>query len=604
MTDAFTKYVELVALPNKEALTVTSAIFNRWICRFGLPLEIVTDQGREFNNKLSEELYSLLRLHHQTTAARHPQCNSQAEVCNKTIAKYLNSFVDSTTLNWEQFLAPLMFSYNTSFHRSVKNTPYFLTFGMDPRLPSFPNPDLREKFYGESSAADMFQKLQVARQLATENNLLATNETKISFDKHAKPHSFAINQLVLLEEYNFLGKNPKLSPKWSGPHIILSLKGTHNAEILMNNKRKVIVNIERLKPYLSQNLLKFSDTEEALSKQSSPPEHLFTSSEHPTPEQITVDDEQIPEQINKSAFPALPAQHPPPVKRKRGRPPGPRPPTPPPQISKNDGGICTRSQTARKNAMENDRNINTLKYTCLPCFENCVNNRHSKSCLQKAVNFMEKGDIYTSQKAYHRHNLDLNFNEEGALEEEIEDEQNDLGLGGSSPIPSIHHSFDADETLQDIQEVEDEFEEEEEEDDFIDEQDIEEKEKEIDESFLSTLEEFHSINDTLNDTISAQTTPERKEEEIHKVLTETNKLKNKCEKLLPKISPGLRREVYRKIDWSTFKLQEPISLPTGAGPSTSTPTSTPTRSTRSSGSVPENKLPSRPLEYKQYSKRK
>ena len=81
---------------------------------------------------------------------------------------------------------------------------------------------------------------------------------------------------------------------------------------------------------------------------------------------------------------------------------------------------------------------------------------------------MEKGDIYTSQKAYHRHNLDLNFNEEGVLEEEIEDEQNDLGLGGSSPIPSIHHSFDADETLQDIQEVEDEFEEEEEED-FIDE---------------------------------------------------------------------------------------------------------------------------------------
>jgi hypothetical protein len=215
MTDAFTKYVELVALPNKEALTVTSAIFNRWICRFGLPLEIVTDQGREFNNKLSEELYSLLRLHHQTTAARHPQCNSQAEVCNKTIAKYLNSFVDSTTLNWEQFLAPLMFSYNTSFHRSIKNTPYFLTFGMDPRLPSFPNPDIREKFYGESSAADMFQKLQVARQLATENNLLATNETKLSFDKHAKPHSFAINQLVLLEEYNFLGKNPKLSPKWS-----------------------------------------------------------------------------------------------------------------------------------------------------------------------------------------------------------------------------------------------------------------------------------------------------------------------------------------------------------------------------------------------------
>ncbi len=70
----------------------------------------------------------------------------------------------------------------------------------------------------------------------------------------------------------------------------------------------------------------------------------------------------------------------------------------------------------------------------------------------KAVNFMEKGDIYTSQKAYHKHNLDLSLNEEGDLEEEIEDEQNNLGLGGSFPILSLHHSFDAEETLQDIQE--------------------------------------------------------------------------------------------------------------------------------------------------------
>jgi hypothetical protein len=45
MTDACTKYVELVALPDKEALTVTSAIFSKWICRYGLPLELITDQG-------------------------------------------------------------------------------------------------------------------------------------------------------------------------------------------------------------------------------------------------------------------------------------------------------------------------------------------------------------------------------------------------------------------------------------------------------------------------------------------------------------------------------------------------------------------------------
>ena len=54
MTDAFSKYVEIFATPNKEAETVSLAIFNRWICRFGCPLEIVSDGGKEFVNKIEK----------------------------------------------------------------------------------------------------------------------------------------------------------------------------------------------------------------------------------------------------------------------------------------------------------------------------------------------------------------------------------------------------------------------------------------------------------------------------------------------------------------------------------------------------------------------
>ena len=35
MTDAFTKYAEAIAIPNKEAETVAMEIFINWICRFG-----------------------------------------------------------------------------------------------------------------------------------------------------------------------------------------------------------------------------------------------------------------------------------------------------------------------------------------------------------------------------------------------------------------------------------------------------------------------------------------------------------------------------------------------------------------------------------------
>jgi hypothetical protein len=104
MTDALTKYVELVPLQNKEAMTVAEAIFDQWICHFGAPLDLITDQGKEYCAKVSDDLLKRLGATHITTSPHHPQCNSQAEVANKTIAKYLASFCDDSTFTGSSIL--------------------------------------------------------------------------------------------------------------------------------------------------------------------------------------------------------------------------------------------------------------------------------------------------------------------------------------------------------------------------------------------------------------------------------------------------------------------------------------------------------------------
>ena len=83
--DALTKYVELVAINNKEAATVAEAIFKKWFCRYGIPMEVVTDGGKEFCAKVSEEVIKCMGAMHLKTAPYHQQCNSQAEVANKSI---------------------------------------------------------------------------------------------------------------------------------------------------------------------------------------------------------------------------------------------------------------------------------------------------------------------------------------------------------------------------------------------------------------------------------------------------------------------------------------------------------------------------------------
>jgi hypothetical protein len=85
-----------------------------------------------------------------------------------------------------------MFSYNTSFHRSIKNTPFYLTFGMEPRLPTLPTPDLRRKFYGESSTDDIIRKLLIARNIARQNNEDASDTARSQYDLKAAPQNFCL----------------------------------------------------------------------------------------------------------------------------------------------------------------------------------------------------------------------------------------------------------------------------------------------------------------------------------------------------------------------------------------------------------------------------
>ena len=265
MTDAFTKYVELVALPNKEADTVADAMFAHWLCRYGIPMEVITDQGKEFCNKLSDELWKLMEMKHGRTSAYHPQCNSQVEVANKTIAKYLKSVVDRTTLDWEIYLAPLMFSYNTSFHRTIQTSPYFLTFGQVARQPAFNQGDWNRKYLGETTAAEKFQTLQMARQIAWKNSQVQQEINREVYDRQSKPHQFQKGQFVLLKVENFLNKNRKLAERYEGPYQIIKLKSHNNVEINIKKRTNVIVHVNRLKPYYDHS--EFQTFEETFSKQ-------------------------------------------------------------------------------------------------------------------------------------------------------------------------------------------------------------------------------------------------------------------------------------------------------------------------------------------------
>jgi len=54
--DHFSKCAESVPMRNKETVTVAEALVDRIFPRIGLPLQILNDQGKEFDSNLMGEL--------------------------------------------------------------------------------------------------------------------------------------------------------------------------------------------------------------------------------------------------------------------------------------------------------------------------------------------------------------------------------------------------------------------------------------------------------------------------------------------------------------------------------------------------------------------
>jgi hypothetical protein len=79
--DAFSRYTELVAIPDKSTATVASALFSRWLFRHGLPLEMVFDNGKEFCNEIVDTLHKSMKIKKSNTTPYHPQAPIHKQKC-------------------------------------------------------------------------------------------------------------------------------------------------------------------------------------------------------------------------------------------------------------------------------------------------------------------------------------------------------------------------------------------------------------------------------------------------------------------------------------------------------------------------------------------
>ena len=135
MVDCFTRWTEAFPLPDKTAQSVADAFFNQVVCRFGMPSVIHSDQGREFENRIMQELCLLGGAHKTRTTPYHPKSDGMVERFNRTLLMMLAMFAGKNRDDWDDLLPAVMMAYRSSVHESTGFSPHRLMFGEECTLP-------------------------------------------------------------------------------------------------------------------------------------------------------------------------------------------------------------------------------------------------------------------------------------------------------------------------------------------------------------------------------------------------------------------------------------------------------------------------------------
>ena len=147
--DWYSGWPEAFPIPDKTVDTIAHFIIGEIFPRYGACLQIVTDNGTEFENKVVKETLEELNISHVTTSYYHPQSNAKVERFHRTLHDILAKMVDDKVGTWDLFLNQALAAVRFNVSESLKFSPYFLLYNSDVVLTLDNLLQPRRKYHGE-----------------------------------------------------------------------------------------------------------------------------------------------------------------------------------------------------------------------------------------------------------------------------------------------------------------------------------------------------------------------------------------------------------------------------------------------------------------------
>lgn len=228
--DYMTRWAEAIPTSRITASEVGKFIFESICCRFGAPLEIISDRGLDFQSDPVGDLMKRLSIKRRHSSPYYSQCNGLVEKVNGMICKIITKLICERPKDWDKHLSTALWAYRTSFKTSLGFTPFHLVYGQEallpielelasPRMLAHNSENPKEQL--KNRILDL-ERLELNREEAINYYAAQAEHRRRKFNTKIRDKKLEKGSLVLRYDNRFDNrKDGKFLARWEGPFLIL-----------------------------------------------------------------------------------------------------------------------------------------------------------------------------------------------------------------------------------------------------------------------------------------------------------------------------------------------------------------------------------------------
>ncbi|GKC23582.1 reverse transcriptase domain-containing protein [Tanacetum coccineum] len=111
--DYFTKWIEAKPVATITGNQIKKFVWENIVCRFGLPGEIISDNGKQFQDNPFKDWCEKLYIRQHFASVKHSQTNGLVERANRSLGEGIKARLDARSKNWMEELSHVLWAHRT-----------------------------------------------------------------------------------------------------------------------------------------------------------------------------------------------------------------------------------------------------------------------------------------------------------------------------------------------------------------------------------------------------------------------------------------------------------------------------------------------------------